>query len=271
MLFRSVLSPLPLILVPTTAGTGAEATRNAVISSRSAAYKKSLRSDRMLAEVALVDPDLCRSCPREVIARSGLDALTQLIEPYLSRGANPLVDTLVAEAIPRCVRSLPLAFHNPAGAAAGVWADLSWASMISGIALTNAGLGAVHGFAAALGARYGIAHGTICAALLGPVLEGNRKALTGADPNHPGLERMAQIGRWLTQRQDLSRDQGIGQAIDRVTKLAAELRIPRLSSLGLVREDFPRLIEESKSGSSMKFNPVALNNEQLEGILDQAL
>lgn len=262
--------PLSLVLAPTTAGTGSEATRNSVISSREQQFKKSLRSDSMLADLAVVDPDLCRSCPKEVIAASGLDAITQLIEPYLSNGANPVVDDLIARALPAGFRALPIAFRDPIGCDPHIWDDLCTASLTGGIALTNAGLGSVHGFASAIGARYPIAHGTICAALLAPCLEANRNALLALDANHPKLERMAQVGRWLTGRNELGRDQAIGHGIDAIRRLAEEFGIPRLGELGLNTTDYPALVADSKTGSSMKFNPVQLTNAQLEWALEQA-
>ncbi|MGH7145979.1 MAG: iron-containing alcohol dehydrogenase [Planctomycetota bacterium] len=265
-----VARPLPLLLAPTTAGTGSEATRNAVIGSREKAFKKSLRGDGLLAEVAVVDPALCKNCPVSTIATSGLDAVTQLIEPYLSQGANPLTDALVERALPGAVRALPIAWRDPTGAAEHIWADLCFASLCGGIALTNAGLGAVHGLAAALGARYPIPHGTLCAALLAATLEANRNALFAQNTAQPVLERMAQLGRWMCGREDLSRDQGIAHAIDAVRALTAEFGIPGLEALGVRREDYPAILADSRGGSSMRFNPVALNAQQLEWILEQA-
>ncbi|HTL51333.1 MAG TPA: iron-containing alcohol dehydrogenase [Planctomycetota bacterium] len=262
--------PLPTVLAPTTAGTGSEATRNSVIASPEKAFKKSLRSDRMFADVALIDPELCRSCPRSVVAQSGLDALTQLIEPYISRGANPLTDALIAATLPKAARALPIAWRDPIGADPHIWDALCTGSLAGGVALTNAGLGAVHGFAAALGAKYPIAHGLICAALLAPTLEANRNALAAIDANHAGLERIGQVGRWLAGRDDLTRDQGITHAIDAIRALVAEFQIPNLADLGVKREDYPFLVAEARTGSSMKFNPVPLNDQQLEWILEKA-
>jgi alcohol dehydrogenase class IV len=185
--------PLPWIAVPATAGTGAEVTRNAVIGSKEHAYKASIRSPMLLARIALVDPEIGVAVPRDVTARTGMDALTQCVESYTSSGANAMTDPLALEGVARAGRSLRRAVEN--GNDLDAREDMALAALISGITLTNAGLGAVHGLAAPLGARFPVPHGAVCAALLPHVMKANIDALRSEDRRHPVLRRYAEHRR----------------------------------------------------------------------------
>lgn len=266
---RAVRKPcLPLIAAPTTAGTGSEVTRNAVVSSRAEGFKKSIRSALLLPAVALVDPALTDSAPPDQTAASGLDALTQLIEPYVSLRAMPVTDALALEGIRLAARALPRAFSD--GADRGARDDMALASLLGGLCLSNAGLGAVHGIAAAVGALCGIGHGLSCAALLAPAMEVNLRALEARDPAGPALARYAALGPILAGRSfesDAAARQG---AVEAMRSLVAALKIPRLAALGVSEAQLPALVKESR-GSSMKSNPIALTDEEIGAALRGAL
>jgi len=267
---RSIrVPPLPWIAVPTTAGTGAEVTRNAVIGSKEHRYKASIRSPMLLARVALVDAELGVAVPPDVTARTGMDALTQCVESYTSNGANPMTDPLALEGIDRTGRSLRRAVEH--GNDLDAREDMAFAALISGITLTNAGLGAVHGLAAPLGARFPVPHGAVCAALLPHVIRANVDALRAADPSHPSLRRYAEVGRRLTARRDLSDEHAADAGAEIVASLARELEIPGLASLGVEEDGIEGVVVMARKASSMKFNPVELSAEILTGIIQKAL
>jgi alcohol dehydrogenase class IV len=257
--------PLPFIAIPTTAGTGAEVTRNAVLKSTTHRVKVSLRSPSLLPKLALVDPELTYSMPPEVTASTGLDALTQVIEPFVSAKANPLTDTICREGMNRSARSLRRAYEQGDDALARQ--DMSLASLCGGLALANAGLGAVHGFAGPLGGMYDAPHGAICARLLPYVMEINVRALKERASESPVLRRYAEVARLMTDNPDAQ----IGEGLEWLHSLCKDLHVPPLSSYGLSREDFPILIEKSAQASSMKANPIKLTKEEMEEILEQAL
>ena len=217
-------APLPFIAVPTTAGTGAETTRNAVLAVPEARVKVSLRSAAMLPRVALIDPELALGLPAAVTAATGMDALTQLIEPYLSCRANPMTDALCRDSIGRVARALPRAVLDPSDLAAR--SDLALGALHSGMALANAGLGAVHGFAAPIGGAFCAPHGAVCAALLAPVLRANLAALRARAPQHPALARMAEVAWWLTGEPAAPAE----AAADFCAQLARRLGLPSLGS-----------------------------------------
>lgn len=244
---------VPMIAVPTTAGTGSEATRNAVLLSTEHRVKVSLRSPLMLPAVALVDPELTYDLPPSVTAASGMDALSQLIEPFVSSRANPMTDALCRDGIPRAARALRRVAANPRDAQAR--SDLSLAALWSGMALANAGLGAVHGLAAPIGGMFPAPHGAVCAALLGPICEANLRAVESRQPDR--LPRFAELTR-LVERGELAR-------------LARDLGVPPLREYGIREEDFDGLIEKAIASSSMKGNPVALTRDELRGALHAAL
>ncbi|NQU11340.1 iron-containing alcohol dehydrogenase [bacterium] len=249
----------PYIAIPTTAGTGAEVTRNAVLGSPEHKVKVSLRSPLLLPRVALVDPELTLGLPPAITASTGLDALTQLIEPYVSAKANPLADALGREGISRAARSLRRAYEHGDDRAARE--DMAVASLCGGLALANAGLGAVHGLAAPLGGMFDAPHGAVCAALLPHVMEANVGAMRLALPKYE------EIARILTGSPSATAGDGVAW----VRELVTTLRIPRLAMYGLTRDDFPAVIEKASAASSMKANPVPLGPEALRGILEAAL
>lgn len=258
------VEPLPFIAVPTTAGTGSEVTRNAVLGSAEHGVKASLRSSMMLPRVALVDPELTYGLPPAVTAQTGLDALTQLIEPYVSVRANPLVDAMCVEGMERAARALRRAYHD--GRDQEARRDMALASLFGGLALANAGLGVVHGFAAPLGGQWKAPHGALCAALLPYGMAANVAALRSRAPQNPALERYATIARLLTGRSDAGADEGI----DWVRTLCADLNIPRLRSWGIAEADLPAVVEKAARASSMQANALPLTNEELLALLTAA-
>lgn len=258
-------SPLPSIAIPTTAGTGAEVTKNAVLASPEHRVKVSLRHPLMLPYVAIVDPDLTLSMPPEITARTGLDALTQLIEPFTSCRANPMTDGLCREGIVRAARSLKRAFEYGSDAAARE--DMALASLFGGLALANSGLGAVHGFAGPIGGMFPAPHGAVCAALLPHVMRANVSALTSRSDDDAILERYREIAELVTGDPAAQIDDGV----EWVAQLCKELSIPTLSSYGIASEDITSIVEKSAAASSMKANPIQLTDEQLARILKQAL
>jgi alcohol dehydrogenase class IV len=258
-------SAAPCIAIPTTAGTGSEVTRNAVLASPPHHVKVSLRGQHMLPRVALVDPELTYSLPPALTAATGLDALTQLIEPYVSSRANPLTDPLCIDGI-RCVaRSLRRAVDQGDDSAAR--ADMSLASLFGGLALANAGLGAVHGFAGPLGGMFPAPHGAVCAALLPHVIETNLTALRARAPQHPALVRYNEIARLLTGRAHATS----ADAVVWIRELVTALRIPSLATYGVTSADRPAVLEASAKASSMKANPIPLTSAELASIFNAAL
>lgn len=256
---------LPFVAVPTTAGTGSEATKNSVLESSEHRVKVSLRHDSMLARVAVVDPRLTLGVPRDVTAATGFDALSQVIEPFVSNRANPMVDAVCREAIGRSARSLRVAADDPSDLAARE--DLALVSLFGGIALANAKLGAVHGFAGPLGGMYRAPHGALCAALLAPVMRANVAALRARAPDSPTLERYAVVARLLSGRDSASPEDGA----DWVERLADALGIPRLRDHGVSGGDFDVICGKAEVSSSMQGNPVRLDANELRGILQSAL
>ena len=256
---------LPFIAIPTTAGTGSEVTRNAVIGSPEQAVKVSLRSPAMLPKLALVDPELTFSVPPQVTATTGLDAITQLIEPYVSNMANPVTDSLCIEGLTRAARSIQVAYEN--GEDLSARQDMCLASLFSGMALANARLGAVHGFAAPLGGMYSAPHGAICARLLPIVFEVNLRAMKARDPKNPSLSRFEEIGKLLTRIQGSSAIDGASWLAEKVEAL----NITGLAIFGLQVKHFPDLIEKAMKASSMEGNPIKLDYSELYEILERSL
>jgi alcohol dehydrogenase class IV len=251
----------PYIAIPTTAGTGAEVTRNAVLASPEHRVKVSLRSPLMLPRLALVDPELTYSLPPEVTASTGLDALTQLIEPFVSIRANPLTDALSREGMRRAARSLRRAYEH--GDDAQAREDMSLASLMGGLALANAGLGAVHGFAGVIGGMFSAPHGAICARLLLYVMEINVRALEERMPDSGALHRYDQIAQILTRDDRASALDGVMW----VRELSEALCIPSLTACGMKQDDWPTVIEKSAVASSMKGNPIQLTSDEMREIL----
>jgi alcohol dehydrogenase class IV len=261
-------TPAPCVAVPTTAGTGSEVTRNAVLGSTEHRRKASLRHVAMLPRVAIIDPELTMGLPPAITASTGLDALTQLIEPYVSSRATPMTDAFCLEGIRRIARSLRLAATGAAGEGAlAARTDMSFASLLGGLALANAGLGIVHGFAAPIGGMFPAPHGAVCAALLPHGIATNLRALRARAPHHPALDRYRHIAVALTGNPTASAD----DAIAATAALSADLGIPPLREYGLTHEHVPEVAREAQRASSMKANPIALEDDELQATLRPAI
>lgn len=258
-------APIPFIAVPTTAGTGAEVTKNAVLTSPQHRQKVSLRDNRMLADIALLDPMLTGSMPPSVTASTGMDALTQVLEPYVSCFANPLADAFCIQGLRRVGRSLRRVYAAPDDAAAR--ADMAFASLMGGLALANAKLGAVHGFAGVLGGMYAAPHGAVCAALLPHVIKANIRALQQRQPHHPTLKRFDDIARLILDDPSAN----ASAALDWIDETSRLFGIPKLGGYGVQAADFDAIVEKSSASSSMKGNPLQLNADELKAILAAAL
>lgn len=256
---------MPCICVPTTSGSGAEVTRNAVLASPKHGVKVSLRSPYLLPELTLVDASLTVSCPPLQTATSGMDALTQLIEAFVSHHANPLTDGFCREGLCRAAASLKRACEVPNDRAARE--NMSLAALLSGMALANAKLGAVHGFAGPLGGGYDAPHGGICARLLPEVFRANYQRVREDSANKHMQERFDEVGQVLTGNLNASGE----DAIEFLQNLCRQLSIPGLASYGLTESDFAEIIPKARKASSMKGNPVELSEAELEGILKKAL
>jgi alcohol dehydrogenase class IV len=255
----------PFIAVPTTAGTGSEVTRNAVLASPGQKVKASLRSASMLPRAAVIDPGLTLDLPRPITASTGLDALTQLIEPYVSARANPMTDLYCLDGMRRVAAALPRAWEN--GSDREARREMSWAALLGGLALANAGLGAVHGFAAPVGGMFAAPHGAVCAAVLPHGMDVNIKALRERAPEGPALRRYEEVGRLLTGRGDASAEDGVCW----VAALVRRLEIPPLRNYGVTQADIPVLVEKAARASSMKANPILLTEPELREIVSRAI
>jgi len=263
---KSIAVPCaPCIAIPTTAGTGSEVTLNSVLGVPDLKVKVSMRSPLMLPRVALVDPQLTVGLLPEVTASTGLDALTQLLEAFVCTRANPMTDAVCREGLRRGGQALLRAYHRPEDWAARE--DMSLAALFSGIALANAGLGAVHGLAGPLGGTIAAPHGAICSRLLGLVIEANVSALRTGVSSSSSLARYDEAAALLTSDPDARCD----QLIEWVRDLCEKVKILGLSRYGLTEKDFPVLVEAAQRASSMKANPVALTAETLTAILRQSL
>ena len=257
-------SPAPYIAVPTTAGTGAEVTRNAVIGSPEHGVKVSMRSPLMLPRIAVVDPELTLSMPPPLTAFTGLDALTQLMEAFVSNKANPLTDGICREGMGKIAGSLRKAFED--GKDQTARENMAMASLFGGLALANAGLGAVHGFAGPLGGMFPAPHGAICGLLLPHVMEANVYALKTRAPDSPALARYEEVAQILT-------DIPTARAVDGVKwvqELCAIFKIPPLSVYDLKEKYFPDVVEKVRRASSTKGNPIVLTDNELTQILEKA-
>lgn len=255
----------PCIAIPTTAGTGAEVTRNAVLAVPEQRMKVSLRSPHLLPRVALIDPQLTHDLPPALTASTGMDALTQLIEPHVSCRANPLTSALCLDGIRRVAHALPIAFVS--GQSAGAREDLALASLFGGLALANAGLGAVHGLAAPIGGMFPAPHGAVCAALVPQVMAANLHALRTRAPAHPALFRYDEVACALTDNSHARAEDGV----ERVRQLATALQIQPLRAYGITPGDVPAIVAAAVKASSMKANPLPLTAAELTEILERAL
>jgi len=257
--------PAPFIAVPTTAGTGSEVTRNAVLTASEQRIKVSLRSPRMLPRLAIVDPRLTLSLPPGVTADCGLDALTQCLEPLVCNRSNPCTDGLAREGLRRAARSLRRAWAD--GADLEARTEMCAASLLGGMALANAGLGAVHGLAGPIGGMFPAPHGAVCARLLPEVMVINVAALRARAPQSPALLRYREVAQIVTGAEDATIEDGIAW----VRNLVRELGIRPLGGLGVAAADLPELVARGQRASSMKGNPIALDDAELRSVLAAAL
>ena len=257
---------VPLIAVPTTAGTGSEATRNAVLSKQGKdGFKKSFRDDKLVAEIAIVDPDLLSTCPRDVIAANGMDALTQLIESYVSIKANVFNDALGISGL-RAARDGLVSLYRSDGADAQARERMAYASLISGINLAQTGLGSVHGLASPLGAFYPVPHGVVCGTLVAAATEMNINAMFDREIDNPALDRYARVSEVLAQRRFKSRDEALEQLVQLLRQWTEDLMLQGLGVYGLKHKDIDHVVKHSR-GSSMKTNPIVLTDEEIKAIL----
>jgi len=255
----------PFIAVPTTAGTGSEATKNAVLSVQgSEGFKKSFRDEKLVAEVALVDPDLLATCPPAVIAANGMDALTQLLESYVSSRASPLTDSLAWGGM-KAARDGLLALYRDAGDTVAR-ERMAYAALVSGITLAQVGLGSVHGLAAPLGAFFPIPHGVACGTLVATATRINIETLRAREPDHPALEKYALVGRLLSKQGQLDEHAAHVALIDTLDTWTRDLELPTLAHYGVRPADIPRIVANSR-GSSMKTNPILLDDSEIAAIL----
>ncbi len=256
--------PLPVVAVPTTAGSGSEVTRNAVLRVAEARVKRSIRSDLMIPRVAIVDPDLSATAPLAVSASAGLDALTHLVEAYVSRNAQPTTDLLALEGIGHAARALRRLADR--AATAETYAAMALASLWGGLALANAGLGAVHGLVAPLGGRCAVPHGAGCGCLLAATLRTNLGALRARAPDSPVLGRFVQVATALTGDAAARPD----HAADAVDALRVALGVGPLARYGVTASDLSPIVERARGGS-MRTNPVELTDAELDAILRASL
>lgn len=261
---------VPFIAVPTTAGTGSEATKNAVLSVQGeGGFKKSFRHDTLVPKYAVVDPELLATCPQDLIAADGMDALTQLLESYVSLKANPFTDALALSGM-TAVRGALLSWYAGEGDVAAHRRAMAYASLLSGITLAQVGLGSVHGLAAPLGAFFPMPHGVVCGTLVSSCSAMNIHALRNREPHHPALAKYAELGRLLVHAPALPD----GAACEALLKLLADwtaaMRLPRLSTYGMGEPDIPRIVAHCR-GSSMKTNPALLTDDEIAVILRERL
>jgi alcohol dehydrogenase class IV len=252
----------PYIAVPSTAGTGSEVTRNAVIEVPDKNVKVSMRNAYMLPKIALVDPELTLELPPQITATTGMDAFVQVIEPYVCNSPNPMVDMFCRDAIPRASANLLNAFRDGSNLVARE--NMAWVSLMGGLSLANAKLGAVHGFAGPIGGMFHAPHGAICASLLPAVMRINVENLKKINEDSPSLKRFREIAVWVTG--DINAD--IDEGVQFIENLCKDLKIPRLHEMGISENDFSTIVEKSKNSSSMKGNPIQLPDEELTRILE---
>jgi alcohol dehydrogenase len=260
---------VPFIAVPTTAGTGSEATKNAVLSIQgSDGFKKSFRDDDLVAEYAVLDPDLLATCPPSLIAANGMDALTQLMESYVSIRANRFCDALGVDAIHAASEAL-LPWYNHADDAqanADYREQMLWAALVSGINLAQTGLGSVHGLASPLGAFYPIPHGVVCGTLVAECTRVNIAAMRAREPANPALARYAELAAMICGRRFQNPAEAWQALVDTLAAWTEYMQLPRLGEYGLDDFGITQVVQHSR-GSSMQTNPIVLSDEEIAGIL----
>jgi alcohol dehydrogenase class IV len=261
---------VPFIAAPTTAGTGSEATKNAVLSIQGEhGFKKSFRDERLVPEYAVVDPDLLSTCPPAQIAANGMDALTQLMESYVSTRASRMTDALALDGIRAARASLLTLYENPA-AASDARAGMAYAALLSGITLAQTGLGSVHGLASPLGAFFPIPHGVVCGTLVAAATRVNIEALQAREPENPALDKYVRLACLLCDTRFSDAQKAYDALIDLLETWVRQLDIPRLGRFGVKENDFARIVANSR-GSSMKTNPVVLTDGEVTAVLQQRL
>lgn len=258
---------VPFIAVPTTAGTGSEATKNAVLSRRGPdGFKKSFRDEQLVARVALIDPELLSSCTPELLAANGMDAFTQLLESWVSLRASPFTDAIASSGMQAFRDGFWNAWENNEQAAEGR-ARMAWASLASGITLAQAGLGSVHGLASPLGAFFPIPHGVVCGTLVAEATRVNIEVMRRRDPNNSALRKYAEAGVMLGGRMYNSEQQAQDGLVSLLSDWTERLRLPRLSRFGVLEKDFERIVANCRGGS-MQTNPIKLTDGEVTGILE---
>jgi len=261
----------PFIAVPTTAGTGSEATKNSVLSVPGRdGFKKSFRDECLIPEYAVIDPDLLASCPRELVAADGMDAFTQLLESYVSLKANPFIDALAWSGMSAVKEGLFAAWEGKEPAATQGRGAMAYAALLSGITLVQVGLRSVHGLASPLGAYFPIPHGVVCGTLVAAATEINIKAMQEREPENKALAKYAEVGRLLTGHNAMDDAMAHLSLIALLTEWSERLELPRLNSYGITSADFPMIVANSR-GSSMQTNPVVLTDAEINAILAQRL
>lgn len=259
----------PFIAVPTTAGTGSEATKNAVLSERGEkGFKKSFRHDALVPQVAIVDPDLLVSCPRDLLAADGMDAFTQLLEAYVSIKANPLTDALAFSGMTAFNEGFFLVWNNQF--LADGYSQLAYASLLSGICLAQTGLGSVHGLASPLGAFFPCPHGVVCGTLVAEATAINIEALQARSSEDIALIKYAQIGRLLADNETLSQKSALSLLVETLRTWTTQLKLPRLSAFGVQTDDIDTIVANSRGGS-MKTNPIVLTDDELRELVRRRL
>jgi alcohol dehydrogenase class IV len=261
----------PFIAVPTTAGTGSEATKNAVLSVQGPeGFKKSFRDECLIPEYAVIDPDLLAGCPRELIAADGMDAFTQLLESYVSSKANPFTDALAWSGMNAFKEGFFAAWEGIEPAAGHGRGAMAYASLLSGITLAQVGLGSVHGLASPLGAYFPIPHGVVCGTLVAAATRVNIDAMQAREPKHPALAKYAEVGRLLSGHDESDDSTARSELVELLTEWSERLQLPRLSRYSICTEDFPLIVANSR-GSSMQTNPIVLTDGEIEAILTARL
>ncbi len=261
---------VPFIAVPTTAGTGSEATKNAVLSVQGKdGFKKSFRDEQLVAEYALVDPELLATCPPELIAANGMDALTQLMESFVSLKANVFTDALAISGLRACRDGLPAWYHK-SGDQQQAREAMAYASLISGINLAQTGLGSVHGLASPLGAFFPIPHGVVCGTLVSTATRINIDAMQQREPDNPALEKYARLATILCNRKFRERDDAYAALIKLLDDWTEGMQLKRLGAYGVQQQDFAHITRNSR-GSSMKTNPIVLTDAEIERMLGERI
>jgi alcohol dehydrogenase len=259
---------VPFIAIPTTAGTGSEATKNAVLSVHGKeGFKKSFRDEQLVPEYALIDPDLLTSCPPGLIAADGMDALTQLLESWVSIRANRMTSALAWSGLEAARNSL-LPWYEGSGDQSQARAGMAYAALMSGITLAQTGLGSVHGLASPLGAFFPIPHGVVCGTLVGAATRINIDAMLAREPENPALDKYAKVAELLCQQTFSTQEQAWEELLNLLDDWTQRLQLPPLDAYGVTPADFAHIVAHSR-GSSMKTNPIVLSDEEIAAVLEQ--